>query len=170
MIEGINSSKVVHCKKEPYDIYIGRPSKWGNPFMIGKDGNRQDVVEKHMFWLIEQKELVDSIDELYGKTIGCFCAPSRCHGDNLKKLAEMPHNNVCYFCNNESNGTVGNHYIPKLSLKVCNFCYDHVLHMRPTGFIWNKDKINQCIEILLKTYDENHLSIRRYKERLKDYD
>jgi hypothetical protein len=31
-------TKVVHCKKEKYDIYIGRPSKWGNPFVISKDG------------------------------------------------------------------------------------------------------------------------------------
>jgi len=24
--------RVVHCKREPYDVYIGRGSKWGNPF------------------------------------------------------------------------------------------------------------------------------------------
>ena len=31
---------VVNCKKGPFEIFIGRPSKWGNPFFIGKDGKR----------------------------------------------------------------------------------------------------------------------------------
>lgn len=39
--------KVVHCKREPYDVYIGRPSKWGNPFVIEKDGTRKEVIEKY---------------------------------------------------------------------------------------------------------------------------
>ena len=37
---------VVHCKKYSYDVYIGRPSKYGNPFEIGKDGNRTEVIKK----------------------------------------------------------------------------------------------------------------------------
>ena len=41
----VNSkTRVVNCKKEPYDVYIGRPSKWGNPFKIGRDGSRQEVI------------------------------------------------------------------------------------------------------------------------------
>ncbi len=38
---------VVHCKRKTYDVYIGRPGKWGNPFEIGKDGNRAEVIEKY---------------------------------------------------------------------------------------------------------------------------
>lgn len=68
-------TKVVNCTKESCNVYIGRPSKWGNPFVIGKDGDRNDVVEKHMFWIIEQDELLDSVHKLCGKTLGCFCAP-----------------------------------------------------------------------------------------------
>lgn len=30
------STKVVHCKREKYDVYIGRPSIFGNTFVIGK--------------------------------------------------------------------------------------------------------------------------------------
>ena len=41
------TTRVVHCKREPFDIYIGRPSKWGNPFVIGRDGNREQVIEKY---------------------------------------------------------------------------------------------------------------------------
>ena len=41
------TTRVVHCKRAPFDIYIGRPSKWGNPFVIGRDGNREQVIEKY---------------------------------------------------------------------------------------------------------------------------
>ncbi len=37
----------VHCKKEPYDVYIGSPLKWGNPFNIGREGSRQDVIHNY---------------------------------------------------------------------------------------------------------------------------
>jgi len=80
--------KVVHCKKEPYDIYIGRPKKWGNPFIIGKDGTREEVVEKYREWILRQPTLLNDIDELKNKTLGCWCSPNACHGDVLKELAE----------------------------------------------------------------------------------
>jgi hypothetical protein len=69
-------------------VYIGRPSKWGNPFQIGKDGTRQDVVEKFENWLMSNPELVDAArQELRGKNLICFCAPLACHGDILLKIA-----------------------------------------------------------------------------------
>ena len=40
-------TKVVNKYKQPYDIYIGRGSKWGNPFIIGQDGNREEVINKY---------------------------------------------------------------------------------------------------------------------------
>ena len=79
--------KVVHCKKEQYDVYIGRPSKWGNPFNIGKDGNREEVIKKYKKYLIGNKKLIDSLSELRGKTLGCWCKPLACHGDVLLKYA-----------------------------------------------------------------------------------
>lgn len=80
--------RVVHCKREPYDVYIGRPSKWGNPFEIGKDGSRQEVIEKFAVWLMHQPKLVeDARKELRGKILGCWCAPKRCHGDILLDVA-----------------------------------------------------------------------------------
>lgn len=80
--------KVVHCKKEPYDIYIGRGSKWGNPFKIGRDGTREEVISKYYYYILKQYDLMDQLDELYDKRLGCFCAPLACHGDILKSLAE----------------------------------------------------------------------------------
>ena len=80
--------KVVHCKKESYDIYIGRPSKWGNPFTIGRDGTREEVMEKYRKWVPTQSQLMASLHELVGKTVGCWCKPKDCHGDILKQLVE----------------------------------------------------------------------------------
>lgn len=66
------------------DVYIGRPSKWGNPFIIGRDGNRDEVVDKYAEWLSEQPHLLKSLSELHGKNLVCWCSPERCHGDVLK--------------------------------------------------------------------------------------
>ena len=79
---------VVHCKKEPYDVYIGRPSKWGNPFVLGKDGNREEVVAKYKAWIEAQPALMEAAKkELKGKTLGCWCSPLSCHGDILVGIA-----------------------------------------------------------------------------------
>lgn len=81
---------VVHCKRDEHDVYIGRPSKWGNPFMIGKDGDRYQVVEMYADWIRQQPELLAAIKtELKGKRLGCWCAPKRpCHGEVLADLAD----------------------------------------------------------------------------------
>jgi len=62
-------SNVVHCKRARYDVYIGRPSKWGNPFAIGRDGTRKQVIARYERWLADQPELLDSLGELAGKTL-----------------------------------------------------------------------------------------------------
>jgi len=83
------TTKVVHCKRASFDIYIGRPSKWGNPFVIGRDGNRQQVIEKHRAYVLGNQTLLAAAkSELKGKVLGCWCAPQSCHGDVLVELAE----------------------------------------------------------------------------------
>lgn len=79
---------VVHCKKAGYDVYIGRPSKWGNPFTIGKDGTREEVIDKYRKWIQFQPKLIAALPELKGKVLGCWCSPKACHGDVLSELAE----------------------------------------------------------------------------------
>ena len=79
--------KVVHCKRDKYDVYIGRPSKWGNPFVIGKDGTRAQVIKKYEQWIQTQPALLAALPELKGKVLGCWCSPNACHGDVLVKLA-----------------------------------------------------------------------------------
>lgn len=68
-------------------IYIGRGSKWGNPFVIGRDGDRQTVIAKYERWLADQHHLLRALDELRGFDLVCYCAPQACHGDILFKLA-----------------------------------------------------------------------------------
>lgn len=79
-------------------VYIGRGSKWGNPFIMGRDGNRDDVCEKYNKYLKQCiRRGVFKIEELallYGKDLVCFCAPERCHGHSLEKAIAWVHNKV----------------------------------------------------------------------------
>lgn len=79
--------KVVHWKNEPYDVYIGRPTKWGNPFVLIFDSNREQVIAQYREWIFTQANLMADIGELKGKVLGCWCAPKPCHGDVLVELA-----------------------------------------------------------------------------------
>lgn len=79
---------VVHCKKSKYDIYVGRPSKWGNPFELKKEEDREKIIQQYIEWLETQDELLNQIHELKGKILGCWCAPkSPCHAEVLAELA-----------------------------------------------------------------------------------
>lgn len=91
---------VVHCKKEKYDVYIGRPSKWGNPFthINSKStkaefilSTREEAIEAYRKWITEGEgmHLLNDIHELKDKVIGCwcYCYPKSCHGDILADIA-----------------------------------------------------------------------------------
>lgn len=78
---------VVHHAKKPYDVYIGRGSKWGNPFHIGRNGTRAEVIEKYEVYFLRRSDLLAALHELRGKILGCHCAPCACHGDVLARLA-----------------------------------------------------------------------------------
>lgn len=88
MFNSDNDTKVVHCKKESYDVYIGRGSKWGNPFKIGEHGNRNEVISYYKAHIMDNPTLLSQVHELKGKRLGCYCAPLSCHGDILKRLAD----------------------------------------------------------------------------------
>lgn len=70
-------------------VYIARPSKWGNPYRIGEDGSRHEVIAKYLQWLIGNAFLMGSLKELVGKDLVCYCAPKPCHGDVLLELANQ---------------------------------------------------------------------------------
>jgi hypothetical protein len=93
---------VAHCKKDKHDVYIGRPSKWGNPFTHKKDSktlakhvvnSREEAVEAYRKWITEGegKHLLKDLKELNGKILGCWCSPLSCHGDVLADLVNKQH-------------------------------------------------------------------------------
>ena len=82
---------VGHCQ-DPHDVYIGRPSCWGNPFVVGKHGKRGECVDLYREWIQHQPQLLARLHELRGKRLGCWCKtsadPTRaCHGDVLAVMA-----------------------------------------------------------------------------------
>lgn len=90
--------KVVHCKKEAFDIYIGRPSIWGNPFKIGCDGTREEVIAKYREYVLSKPELLEQLESLRGKTLACWCKPLACHGDVLIELLNTDQEIVSVKC------------------------------------------------------------------------
>lgn len=93
-------TRVVHCKQENYDVYIGRGNIWGNPF-THKEGTTaqfkvesvEEAVQKYRDWIQTQPQLLAKIPELKGKVLGCWCKTKKnpnalCHGDVLVELAE----------------------------------------------------------------------------------
>jgi hypothetical protein len=83
----LGAPRAVHCKRERHHVYIGRPSKWGNPFVVGKHGSREQVIERYERWVLADATLMAALPELRGKVLGCWCAPRACHGDVLVRLA-----------------------------------------------------------------------------------
>jgi len=85
-------TKVVNMRFQDHDVYIGRGSKWGNPFKIGKDGNRKEVIDKYEEYIRKRPELLKDLNELKNKKLGCYCFPLPCHGEVLIKLIEEKEN------------------------------------------------------------------------------
>jgi len=79
-------TKVVHLKDEPYDVLIDRRTKWGNPFVIGVHGTREEIIAKYKNYVLNDLKLMLAIPELRDKTLGCWCKPLPCHGDVLVEL------------------------------------------------------------------------------------
>lgn len=73
---------VVNKFKEDYDVDIMRPSLWGNPYKIGPDGTREEVIQKFRERTKKLPHLIKLAKEkLAGKRLGCCCKPLLCHGD-----------------------------------------------------------------------------------------
>jgi hypothetical protein len=80
-------TKVVNIKKYSGDyVYIGRGSKWGNPYKLGKDGTRDEVIIKYEEYIRGKTELLLDLPRLESQVLGCYCKPKACHGDILVKL------------------------------------------------------------------------------------
>lgn len=67
-------------------VYVGRPSKWGNPWSISKTNSREKVIKMYREYIQTQKHLLDCLNELKGKDLICWCEPEACHADILLEL------------------------------------------------------------------------------------
>lgn len=79
---------VVNISHGGYDVKVDRSTKWGNPFKIGRDGTRDEVIAKYREWVVKQPVLMSRINEIHGKVLGCWCAPEPCHAEVLVELSE----------------------------------------------------------------------------------
>jgi hypothetical protein len=85
--------RVVHCKLAKKDtfVYVGRPSKWGNPFYLRNRSDAQErafVIQQYEQFLVQNPQLIaDAKRELRGRNLGCYCAPLPCHADVLLRIA-----------------------------------------------------------------------------------
>lgn len=100
-VYNLKDYRFLHPFTEP--VYVGRPTKWGNPFQIGQDYQdriltRKDAVEAFEDWLLhsdEGQELFKDIGELAGKDLICWCSPFPCHADILMREANRPEVEPC---------------------------------------------------------------------------
>jgi hypothetical protein len=86
-------TRVVHCRRDPFDVFIGRPTEWANPYHIGPDGNRDQVIAKYCRRVARTPGLLRQIWTLRGQSLGCRCVPLSCHGHILAALANVDQTN-----------------------------------------------------------------------------
>lgn len=89
-----NKPKILNYKTKLYNedgINVMRPSRFGNPFIIPSDGDRDEVCDKYETYVNSNPELIAAIkEELRGKNLLCCCAPKRCHAETLLRIANEP--------------------------------------------------------------------------------
>lgn len=72
-------------------VRVDRATRWGNPFVVGKDGTRDEVIERHRLWIWREVKAgritLEDLASLHGKDLACWCAPQACHADTLARAA-----------------------------------------------------------------------------------
>ena len=81
-------TQVVNIDQESCDVYVGRPSVWGNPFRVTPKFGRRAAIRAYETRRARQEHLLARLPELKDKRLGCHCAPLPCHGDVLARLAD----------------------------------------------------------------------------------
>ena len=99
-------TKVVHNIKHKYDVYIGRPSDFGNPIHLGSEclvcgkihkspGSTLKCYKLYFYGRLGyDKEFKEKIISLKDKTLGCWCKPKPCHGDVIAEFLDVVDNNL----------------------------------------------------------------------------
>jgi hypothetical protein len=81
------NARQVGKRPAPDRVYVGRPSKWGNPFVIGRNGSRDEVIAKYRAWIVRQPALMAALHELRGKDLVCWWALRGCGAMRRPSLA-----------------------------------------------------------------------------------
>lgn len=75
----------------PSAVRVDRKSAWGNPFMMGKESQRNEVCDKFEAYALERlRTEPEWLEPLRGKDLVCWCASKRCHAETLRRLANQP--------------------------------------------------------------------------------
>lgn len=74
---------------DPLYTYCGRGSKCGNPFRIGPDGTREEVIHKFRKYGEVSGFREYAKQHLKGRKLGCYCKPLDCHTDVLAEWADQ---------------------------------------------------------------------------------
>ncbi len=90
------ATRVVNIRRKTFDVYIGRPSKWGNPFSYKRGtqakfvvATRAAAIDRFREWFLSQPDLIaEARRELRGKVLGCWCKPAACHGDVIAEIID----------------------------------------------------------------------------------
>ena len=86
-------ARVVNVRYGTYDVYIGRGSPFGNPYVIGVDGDREEVIRLYKvdfyFKIKNDPAFRTQVEALRGNTLGCHCHPMSCHGDVIVEYLEQ---------------------------------------------------------------------------------
>lgn len=90
----MSETKVVNLKHDDFDVYIGRPSDFGNPFPVGTDRKRCiQLFENYFLKRVKvDEEFKQKVLTLRGKKLGCYCKPQACHGDVIKQYIDQEGN------------------------------------------------------------------------------
>jgi hypothetical protein len=95
----MTTPRVIHWRdreKAPGVVYVGRAvprlgltgSPFANPFKIGPDGGRSDVIQRYRSWILGRPDLLGRLHELRGRPLACWCAPEACHADVIAALVD----------------------------------------------------------------------------------
>ena len=93
MAERIQRKRTKGWKMPPETVYVGRPTRWGNPYQTSAMTRCQAVRFFRVRWerLAKTKSGRDDLELLRGKNLACWCRRSdACHADVLLELANTP--------------------------------------------------------------------------------
>lgn len=88
MRKGVNPRMIRWAQENGLLVRVDRATRWGNPFRMHHESERQEVIERYRRWLQTQPQLLERLPELKGKVLACWCHPKPCHADVLAELAD----------------------------------------------------------------------------------